>query len=174
MPLNVQDKYRGWEVDLIREDAQKNALPFAVCMENWDNNFNLATLVRNANAFSAKEVFYLQSSKKWDRRGAVGTHNYTHVQHLSSVEQVVALREKYPHIVGVDCIAGKSVSMRAFTWPKNCLLVFGSEADGLTPEMQAICDSIVEIPMTGTVRSLNAATASGITLYDLTMKWSME
>lgn len=36
---NVDDKYKGWLADLIREDVQKHTFPYAVMMENWMGDF---------------------------------------------------------------------------------------------------------------------------------------
>jgi len=47
------------------------------------------------------------------------------------------------------------------------VLVIGSEAKGISPELLAICDRKVCIPMRGKVTSLNAAVAAGILLYEI-------
>lgn len=162
---NVMDKYKGWMEDLIKEDLKKNFLPYAVCMEQWQGDFNFATLVRNANAFGAKEVYYI-GQKKWDRRGAVGTHHYTEVKYLQNLEELKALRSIYPTVVGVDNIPGSS-DLCDMIWKPNTLLIFGEEGTGLTKEVIEMCDYIVQIPMRGSVRSLNAGVASGIIMYDV-------
>ena len=75
---NVIDKYKSMTDDQIREDLSKNKNPIAVCMEHWNGDFNIATLIRNANAFNVEKVFYL-GKKKIDRRGTVGTHHYVDI-----------------------------------------------------------------------------------------------
>jgi tRNA G18 (ribose-2'-O)-methylase SpoU len=178
--LDVESNYRSWQrnvadplkeksIEEIQQYLRDTAHPFAVCFEHWIGDFNMATGIRNANAFNAKEVFYI-GDKKWDRRAAVGVHNYTEVQWIPTVEDLVKLKEKYV-IVGIDNVPG-SVSIRNYRWPHNTLMVFGEEGVGLTPEMQALCQDIVEIPMFGSVRSLNCGTASGIVMYDFVEKLS--
>ncbi len=56
---NVVDRYKNWSTESIRKDLQRTANPFAVCMEHWQGDFNISTLIRNANAFNAKKVYYL-------------------------------------------------------------------------------------------------------------------
>lgn len=164
---NVANHLKGLSEVEIRLELQKTVHPFAVCFEHWIGDFNLSTGVRNANAFNANEVFYL-GDKKWDRRGAVGVHNYTEVQWLPTIEAFLKLKERYI-IIGVDNVPG-SQSIFGFQWPANTLMVFGEEGVGLTPEMQSYCKSIVEIPMFGSVRSLNCGTASGIVMFDYVEK----
>lgn len=165
---NVVDKYKNLSNEEIKNDLKSKHFPFAVLMENWKGDYNFSTLVRNANAFNAKEVFYLSNKKKYDKRGAVGTYNYTDVKHLKSLSDLEALKEKYVFI-GVDNIRG-SVSMNDFRYPNNTLFIFGEEGTGLTEDIQKMCSNIVHIPQFGSVRSLNAGTASGIIMYDFTRK----
>ena len=46
-------------------------------------------------------------------------------------------------------------------------VVIGSEARGVSPEVLALSDVNVRIPMKGRVESLNAAVAAGILMYAL-------
>jgi tRNA G18 (ribose-2'-O)-methylase SpoU len=164
---NVTDLFKDKSEEEIKEELQKTAHPFAVCFEHWIGDFNMGSGIRNANAFNAKEVFYL-GDKKWDRRSAVGVYNYTPVQWLPTAEDLIKLQERYV-IVGIDNVPG-SVPLRHYRWPHNTLMVFGEEGVGLTPGVQSFCRDIVEIEMYGSVRSLNCGVASGIVMHDLLEK----
>ena len=166
---NIIDQYKGWTTDLIKKDLQNKTFPYAVLMEQFQGDFNIGTVVRNANAFGAKEVFYI-GKKRWDRRGAVGVQNYTDIKYLANIDELKELKKQYPTFIGVDNIPG-SIPVETFWWPVNCLLIFGEEGTGLTPETQSLCDVIVAITQYGSVRSLNAGTASGIIMYELTQSY---
>jgi tRNA G18 (ribose-2'-O)-methylase SpoU len=159
---NVADHFKDKTQEEIKQTLKETAYPFAVCFEHWIGDFNMGTGIRNANAFNAKEVFYV-GTKKWDRRSAVGVHNYTEVQWISDIEDFKKLKDRYV-IVGIDNVPG-SVPLSTYSFPENTLMVFGEEGVGLTPGMQALCKDIVYIEMFGTVRSLNCGTASGIAMY---------
>lgn len=165
--LNVADRFKGLTKEEVNQQLRQTASPFAVLLEHWIHDLNLSSAIRNANAFNAREVFYI-GSKRWDRRGAVGVYHYTPITWLSTMEEVIALKEKYT-FVGIDNIPG-SVSMKNFQWQPNTLFVFGEEKTGLTPGMQALCSALVHIDMRGSVRSLNCATASGIIMNDFVSK----
>lgn len=166
--FNVADQYKGMSVEEIKLAIKETANPFAVCMEHLIGDFNFGTVVRNANAFNAKEVFYV-GDRKWDRRSAVGVHNYTDVKWLSTIEDFKSLQEKYV-IVGIDNVPG-SVPLSSYQFVQDTLLVFGEEGVGLTLGMQTLCKDIVEIDMFGSVRSLNCGTASGIAMYEITSQF---
>jgi tRNA G18 (ribose-2'-O)-methylase SpoU len=168
---NVADRYKGMTIEDIKKDLRDTSYPFAICFEHWIGDFNMASGIRNANAFNAREVFYI-GDKKWDRRGAVGVYNYTEVQWLSTVDDLLKLQEKYV-IVGIDNVPG-SVPLSTYHWEPNTLMVFGEEGTGLTPAMQSLCRDIVEIEMFGSVRSLNCGVASGIVMHDFTRQMRLK
>ncbi len=51
-------------------------------------------------------------------------------------------------------------------YPERCLLLFGSEATGLSDETLAAADEVVRIPQVGAASSLNLAVAAGIVIYE--------
>ena len=58
------------------------------------------------------------------------------------------------------------------TGVQTCALpIFGHEVDGLRPELAALADTHVRIPMLGGKQSLNVATAGGVVLYELLRKY---
>ena len=166
---NVIDEFKELSNEEIKLRLKETAFPYAVCFENWIGDFNLSSGIRNANAFNAKEVFYL-GIKKIDKRGLCGVHNYTDIQWLPTIDDFIKLKNIYS-IIGIDNIPG-SYPIQSHKWEKNTLIVFGSESVGLTPEMQAICDKLIYIPQYGSVRSLNCATASGIVMFDIVNSFS--
>lgn len=159
---NVIDKFKDKTVSQIKSELAETANPFAVCMEHIIGDFNFGTVIRNANAFNAKEVFYV-GDKKWDRRSALGTYNYTDVTWLSTIDEFIKLKDKYT-IIGIDNIPGAK-SINDYPFKKDTLFIFGEEGVGITPIMQSMCNDMVYIPQYGSVRSLNVGTASGIVMH---------
>ena len=162
---NVVDRYRYWTREAIIEDLDVVRHPFHVAIENWEHDFNIGTVVRNANAFMAKAV-HIVGKRRWNRRGAMVTDRYQHVQHHKTVEEF-ALWAKAESIVvlGVDNIKN-SVPIETAKLPEDCVLVFGQEGPGLSAEMISKCQMILEITQYGSTRSINAGVASGIAMYE--------
>ena len=166
--FNVEDRFKDKSQEEIRETLRKTAFPFAVCFEQWIGSFTVSSGMRNANAFNAKEIFYI-GIKHLDKRGMCGCYHYNPIQWLPTLDDLIALKTRYT-FVGVDNMPN-AIPLPKFTWPDNALMIFGSEGVGLTPTVQKLCDSIVYIEQFGSVRSLNAAVASGICAYDYTTKY---
>jgi TrmH family RNA methyltransferase len=54
---------------------------------------------------------------------------------------------------------------RTADYRRPSLILMGTEQSGLTPELAAICDTNVKIPMRGRADSLNLSVATGIMIY---------
>mgnify|MGYP003129540833 FL=1 len=164
---NVEDRFKGKTKKEICETLRSTSHNFAVMMEHWQGDFNIGTMIRNANAFNAKKVFYY-GKKKYDRRGAVGTHHYVDLTYIDDPGKLVHLKSDFTFVC-LDNVEG-SVPMEDFIWPENALMIFGEEGIGLSDEILSMADHIVSITQYGSVRSMNVGTTSGIAMYDYTSK----
>jgi len=167
--FNVDDRFTGWSVDLIKRDIKSTSHPFSVLMENFVGDFNIGSVLRSANGLNAKEMFYY-GNRHWDRRGSVGTHHYTDMIHLREKEEILNLKKTYT-FVGLENNVPESSSLYDFVWPDNPLIVIGEEGCGITPDTLRMCDRFVYIPMFGSVRSFNAAVAGSIAMNDFVQKF---
>jgi TrmH family RNA methyltransferase len=52
-------------------------------------------------------------------------------------------------------------------YQKPCILLLGSEREGLSAGQAAVCDRMIRLPMHGRATSLNLAVAAGVLLYDM-------
>lgn len=161
---NVIDRYRYWTVEAIVADLDTRRHGFHVAIENWEHDFNIGTVVRNANAFLAGAV-HIIGPHRWDRRGAMSTHRYLHIRHHPNVAAFATwARDTGLPIVAIDNVVG-SVPIEATALPEQCVLVFGQEGPGLSAEALAAADVVCAISQYGSTRSLNAGVASGIAMY---------
>ena len=161
---NVLDCYRYWSVDAIVEDLDSRRHGFHVAIENWEHDFNIGTVVRNANAFLASRVHVI-GERRWDRRGAMSTHRYQHVEHHPDIESFAswAQQNNLP-IVAIDNVDG-SVPIESTQLPIECVLLFGQEGPGLSEQALAASAMTCKITQYGSTRSLNAGVASGIAMF---------
>ena len=78
--------------------------------------------------------------------------------------EFAAWRGAWPGSV-VGALLSAQTDHRAAAYAKPALIVMGNEQQGLPPEMAALCDLDVKIPMRGRADSLNLAVATGIMIY---------
>jgi tRNA G18 (ribose-2'-O)-methylase SpoU len=161
---NVIDRYRYWTIEAIVADLDERRHPFAVAIENWQHDMNIGSIVRTANAFAAETV-HIIGRRRWNKRGAMVTDRYQHVLHHATVEEFAEwARVKELPIIAIDNVPG-SVAIESFPLPAACILLFGQEGPGLSPEAVAVADAVVEISQFGSTRSLNASAAAAIAMH---------
>ena len=171
---NVVDRYRYWKMEEIVRELDGRRHPFHVAIENWQHDLNIGSIVRNANAFLAKEV-HIVGNKRWNRRGAMVTDRYQHVTHHPTIEELIEWASssgpnggKLP-IVAIDNVPGCQ-QLEKYELPKECLLLFGQEGPGLSQAALDASDVVLEISQFGSTRSINASAAAAITMHTWVMQ----
>jgi tRNA G18 (ribose-2'-O)-methylase SpoU len=119
---------------------------------------------------------------KWNRKGALMTELYQHVEHHPSIDDLVrAIREEEAQeaelaktsgtepveptrIIAIDNVPG-SVPMETYQFPKKCLMIFGAEGPGLSQKALDMADDVVFISQFGSVRSINAGAAAAVSMH---------
>ena len=162
---NVADRYRYWHVAAVVADLDARRHAFSVAIENWQHDMNIGSIVRTANAFAADRV-HIIGRRRWNRRGAMVTDRYQHVVHHEDIAAFAAwaARERLP-IIGVDNVPG-ALPVETFPLPERCVLLFGQEGPGLSPEALAASEAVVEITQYGSTRSINASAAAAIVMHE--------
>nr|WP_111725213.1 RNA methyltransferase [Corynebacterium renale] len=161
---NVVDAYRYWTREAIVADIDTRRHPLHIAIENFENDSNIGTVVRTANAFAVDTV-HIVGRRRWNRRGAMVTDRYQHLMHHDTVSEVLAWAAEHGlQVVAIDNTPG-SVPLETASLPENCLLLFGQEGPGVTPEAQQGAVMTCSIAQFGSTRSINAGVAAGIAMH---------
>jgi tRNA G18 (ribose-2'-O)-methylase SpoU len=151
-------------MDAIVADLDTRRHSFHVAIENWQHDLNIGSIVRTANAFLADTV-HIVGRRRWNRRGAMVTDRYQHVLHHESVDDLLAYAKDHSlPIVAIDNVP-ESQPIEKIVLPRSCILLFGQEGPGLSPEALAAAETVVEITQFGSTRSLNASAAAAIVMH---------
>lgn len=161
---NVVDAYRYWTRGSIIADIDQRRHPLHIAIENFGSDANIGTVVRTANAFAVDTV-HIVGRRRWNRRGAMVTDRYQRLCHHDTTEELLEFAgDAGLVVVAVDNVPG-SVRLEETELPRNCLLIFGQEGPGITPEAQAGAAVTVSIAQFGSTRSINAGVAAGIVMH---------
>ncbi len=161
---NVVDRYRYWTREAIVADLDIRRHPFHVAIENMRHDLNIGSVVRTANAFGAGEV-HIVGRRRWNRRGAMVTDRYQHVRHHADVAALAGwASDGDMPVLGLDNVEG-AVPLETFALPRRCLLLFGQEGTGLTPQAVGACSAVLAIAQFGSTRSINVGAAAGIAMH---------
>jgi tRNA G18 (ribose-2'-O)-methylase SpoU len=161
---NVSDDYRYWTVEAIVADLDTRRHPFHVAIENFSHDFNIGSVVRTANAFLAAEV-HIVGRRRWNRRGAMVTDRYQHVRHHDTPADLASwCADRDLALIGIDNVPGAQ-PLETYDLPAGCVLLFGQEGDGLSPDSRALSQAVLSISQFGSTRSINAGAAAAIAMH---------
>ncbi len=161
---NVIDKYRNQPVAAIVADLDTSRSELEVAVENLERDFNMGTIVRNANAFNVRKV-HIIGRRQWNKRGAMKTDAYLHLEYHASPQAFAAAMQKAgKSVIAIDIVKGAH-PLGTIPLPRNAVLVFGSEGPGLSHEMLELSEHVLMIEQFGSTRSVNVGVASGIAMY---------
>lgn len=150
------------------DEIELGASTLVVALDEVGNPGNLGTVVRTADAAGAAAVVVAGAAADPWHPGAVkasmGTVFSTPVAATELEELLSWARANDLGIVATS--ARGRVDLWDADYPERCLLLFGSEATGLSEETLAAADEIVRIPQRGAASSLNLAVAAGIVIYE--------
>ena len=161
---NVVDRYRYWSNAAIVADLDERRHPFHVAIENWQHDLNIGTVVRTANAFNSAGV-HIVGRRRWNRRGAMVTDRYLHVDHHDDIASLVAFAAVEDlAVVAIDIVPG-ATPIESTALPERTLFVFGQEGPGLSDDAIDAAAMVCSIAQYGSTRSINVGVAAGIAMH---------
>ncbi len=163
---NLVDEYKGLTNEEVFAALDKKRSPLEVAIENVEHDFNIGTIVRNANSFNVSKV-HIIGKKKYNRRGAMCTDKYLEIVHHASVEDFLATQEGR-EIVAIENNTPRAKDLHSKQFIKNTTLVLGSENNGISEELLSYSHDVRYIESFGSTRSVNVGVASGIAMYEYT------
>jgi len=158
---------KGKIESVLQTDSRK--IPLVVLLHRINNPTNQGAILRTCEAVGVSGVILTKNSadvfSPKALRGAMGASLRLPIWTNADYDEVLTwAREKNLTSVFADVNAEKSYL--EINWKKPRLLVFGSEAHGLSAEEQSGIDESLVIPMENGVESLNLAVSSGVILYE--------
>lgn len=151
------------------------ALPVSILLDNVRSLYNVGAFFRTADAAGVEKLYLSGITGRPPKRAlsktALGAEETVSWEYAPDPAPLVAaLRGRGFEIAAVET-AVHAVDLFDWTPHFPICLVFGHEVDGIRPEVSALADTHVRIPMLGGKHSLNVATAGGVVLYELLRKY---
>ena len=131
---------------------------------------NLGTIIRTADAAGCGGVILVgDCCDPYSVEAVRATMGSVFAVNIAkaAVDEFIAWRKTWPGSV-VGTLLTATEDFRAADYRDPALILMGNEQAGLPPELAAICDVNVKIPMRGRADSLNLAVATGVMIYAAT------
>lgn len=152
--------------ELSLNDALKINKKNILLLDKVQDLGNVGTIIRTADAFGINTILCMEGtadvySPKVVRStmGSIIRQNIVYLKY----EDLDTLKKSDYRIIGTSLNTNKDISNLDFN--KKSIFVLGNEANGISKEVENICDELVKIQMSGKAESLNVGIAAGIIMY---------
>ncbi len=161
---NLVDEYKGMPNEQVFLELEKKRTPLEIAIENVEHDFNIGTIVRSANSFNVNKI-HIIGRKKYNRRGAMCTDKYLKIIHHETIESFLNTQDNR-ELVAIENNTPRAQPLASKKFIQNTTLIFGSENNGITPELLEKAKDVRFIESFGSTRSVNVGVAAGIAMYE--------
>jgi 23S rRNA (guanosine2251-2'-O)-methyltransferase len=151
------------------------SLPVSVMLDNVRSLYNVGAFFRTADAAGLSKLYLCGITGRPPKRGiektALGAEQTVPWEYSwDPTPLLTRMRDANFEIAAIETSLH---SVDLFDWMPRfpVCVVFGHEVEGIRPEVAALCDTHVRIPMLGRKHSLNVASAGGVVAYELLRKY---
>ena len=170
---NSRLPYQATEAARPYESIER--LPVCLLLDNVRSMYNVGAFFRTADGAACEKVLLsgitARPPKNAITKTALGAEETVPWEYREpAVDVALELRGQNYEIAAIETSVH---AVDLFDWQPQfpVCLIFGHEVEGVRPELLALCDTHVRIPMLGRKHSLNVATAGGIVIYELLRKY---
>ncbi len=158
------------DIDVVVENAWRDGRPPLIAvLDGITDPHNVGAIIRSAECagFDGIVLGKRDSSGITDVvvKTSAGAVNHIPIARVASLAQTLKrLQSAGLTVVGLDEKGSMQYTEHEFAEP--CVVVIGSEGQGLSAAVVQVCDKLLTIPMSGAIHSLNASVAAGITFFE--------
>ncbi len=154
---------------LVEERLTAGASPLLLILDGVQDPHNLGACLRTADGAGVDAVVVPRRNAAGItpavRKVATGAAESLPLARVDRLERVLRWMGEYGiRVVGTADDADEGLYEADLSGP--LALVLGGEEKGMAAGIARLCDTVVSIPMTGTVESLNVSVAAGVCLYE--------
>lgn len=146
-----------------------------VILDNIRSVHNVGSVFRTSDAAGIEKIYLCGTTPTpIDRFGrarndmakvALGAEKTVPWEYAENTLDIVKkLKTEGIKVFGVEQYEG-SVDYASVKYSEQCAFVFGNEVGGVSLDVLAECDEVIEIPMKGEKESLNVSVAVGVVLF---------
>ncbi len=149
---------------------EEGKTPFLLLLDKITDVRNVGAIARSAECAGADAIIIplnggAQLNEDAVKSSAGALHKIPVCRHSNLVEVIKYLQDSGIEVVGVTEKANHALYNKDLTGP--VCLIMGNEYEGIAWDYLRLCNDTINIPMRGTVRSLNVSVATGIALFEV-------
>lgn len=157
IPLDASTEEVRATLDPLRND-------FSIALHAAENAFAVGAIIRVAHNFLAREIILVGEAPYYEK-ASMGMEKYERIVRVADDEALLAhVAERPLWCVEKDAATINLYAIGAF--PKDVVLLFGSERFGIPKSLTERAETTLGIPIYGVNHSLPLAVAAGIVMSE--------
>ncbi|OFX71763.1 MAG: 23S rRNA (guanosine(2251)-2'-O)-methyltransferase RlmB [Bacteroidetes bacterium GWE2_29_8] len=156
--------------DIVQEVFESGRLPFFIVLDNITDMRNFGSIVRTAECVGIDAVIIPSRGSALISGDAVKTSSGALMKVPVCKSDNLLQTVKYLQNSGISIVAcTEKASEPLFKAELNnpIAVIVGSEYEGISPDLLKVADRLVEIPLYGTIESLNVSVAASVIMYEV-------
>lgn len=145
---------------------------FCVAVEDVYQLHNTSAVMRSCEVFGIQNLHIIEQkfSKTIDKQIAMGAEKWVDINSHSTTQNCIdAIKQKGYQIVATTPHKDAFL-LDDFDVTKPSAIFFGTEKDGLSPEIMHQAETFIKIPMCGFTESLNISVSAAIIINNITTR----
>jgi TrmH family RNA methyltransferase len=154
---------KKYDLDILKTSKK------VVLLENIKDLGNLGTIIRTSVAFGADSIILYGSecADLYNPKCVRATVGQLWKLPIVEIKDINVLKSKISPFERIATLPRSKNMLKNFVTSTPFVVMFGSEADGLSKELIDFSTNSIKIEMKETVESLNLATSVAVVLYEL-------
>jgi tRNA (guanosine-2'-O-)-methyltransferase len=142
-----------------------------IILENLYDPHNGAAAIRSAEGFGLSDIHAIETITPFSvsSQVTIGAEQWIDLHHWATVADCVAsLRAEGMYVCAT--VPGARRTVAELDPRRRWAIAFGNEREGLSEELQSMCDEAVSIPMVGFSQSLNLSVSVALVVSELSVR----
>ncbi len=156
--------------DILPSLYEEGKVPFILLLDSLTDVRNIGSIARSAECAGVHAIIIpskhtAQLNEDAIKTSAGALHTIPVCRHDSLTDVINYLQQSGVNVVACSEKASLPYYNADFTTP--VCIVMGNEYNGISPQIMDICSQKVNIPMCGSIASLNVSVAAGIIMFEV-------
>ena len=147
-----------------------------VVLEDVYQAHNASAVVRSADCFGVQQVHFIENRNRYKISGdvALGASQWVNIERHKDTREALTMLKKRGYKIVATSPHKNDKSIYDFDITQKFALVFGTEKEGITSDVEEMADEFVKIPMMGFTESFNISVCAALCMHELTRKIRQE
>lgn len=168
--IGLKSEYQYSGIDELLLSAERSKFPLILVLDSIQDPHNLGAIIRTAECSGVDGIITTIKNSaavnKTVEKTSAGAINYISISRVNNLATTLDILKNNGFWIVGSKLEG-SQEYNSIDYKQPIALVVGNEERGIRHLIAKKCDFLAQIPMKGSIQSLNVSVATGIFLFEI-------